>query len=134
MEALAVPSIALQLIDKIKEVHDFWSSLKDAPDDIRTIVRDLKSLSDVLEYIRDDVTQHGPDQTIGDLLDHCEQKVNSWKKMVEHLEQGLRSSSRRARSWSSFRTVLRDKQFKKFYESLQDTKITLLLAQQRLNR
>lgn len=94
IDALAVPSIVLQLVDKIKEVHDFCSLLNDAPDDIRTIARALQSRSDVLEPIQEDETQHGPEQIIGDLLDNCERKVNSSKKMAEHLEQGLKLSSR----------------------------------------
>lgn len=134
MEALAVPSLALQLLDKVKELHDFWGSLKDAPDDIRTVVRDLKSLTEVLDQIREDETQHMPNKTMRDLLDDCRQKVNSWEVMVKPLEQGFKSKSRPVRKWSSFKAVSQDEKFKKFCESLQETKITLILAQQRLNR
>jgi hypothetical protein len=49
--AFAVVSLAIELSDRIKKFCEFWDSIREAPQSIRTIAKDLRIISDVLEDI-----------------------------------------------------------------------------------
>ena len=46
-----IGSFAIQLADAVKKLSEFCSSVQDAPEDIKTIVRDLQTLSNILHEI-----------------------------------------------------------------------------------
>lgn len=131
---IAVASITIQLADQLKKIYDFWNSWKDAPEDIRSLVKDLELLLSVLDQIRKDEEQLGTDQTTTAILRSCESQVDSCMTVLKDLERGLVVQSRRIRRWSVLRTLVNKGNLKKFHESLQSTKMTLMLALQSLAR
>lgn len=67
----AVVSLAVQLADKVKDVYDFWHSVREAPGSIRVICNDLKILSDVLLEIGRTHKEDGPTSITMNALAIC---------------------------------------------------------------
>lgn len=127
---LAVVSLTIQLADSIKKLCDFWDSVQDAPNDIRAIVKEMRLLSAVLEGIQLNELDYGPDPTTRSVLETCADKVKTLFGLVDDLEPGFTSMSKRVRKWSALKATLRSEKIKKFRVSLEETKITLILARQ----
>ena len=131
---MAVVSLAVQLAGTVKKLHDFWDSMKEAPDEISAIVKDLKLLSSVLANIEQNEQTHGPDPTITSILESCADKVKALVAFVNEFEPEFTSASRRVRKWNAFRATLRSGRLKAFRASLDETKVSLMLAQQCLSK
>lgn len=127
---IAVASITIQLLDQIKKLYDFWELCSDAPDDIRVIAKDLKPLRSILESMKQDEAQHGLDSTTTELLQSCQDQAKTCMTIVESLEPGFASRSRRLRHWSALKAAMKNEKIKKFRASLECTKTSLILARQ----
>ena len=132
--AMAVVSLAFQLADTAKRLCDFWSSIKDAPEDIRTIIADLELLTSVLAEMAFEAQHTGPDTTLAAVLQSCTGKLKSLTALTNNLEPGFSSRSTRVRKWTAIRFVLKSEKLTKFQEVLESLKSTLVLAQQNRHR
>lgn len=128
--AVAVVSLAFQMADTAKQLCDFWSSIKDAPEEIRTVVADLELLTRVLAEMASEAQHIGPDITLAAVLQSCTGKLKSLTALTNSLELGFSSSSSRIRKWTAFKFVLKSEKLTKFQEVLDSLKSTLVLAQQ----
>ena len=126
--AFAVSSVAGQLADGVKKLHDFWCSVKDAPADVRVIAGDLQVLSQILAEINRDAQ----DQTASmeAALSRCIDGIKPLTNIVSDLEPGFDSVSPRTRKWSAMKMVFQSKKIKKYQSSLEGMKTSLILAQQ----
>lgn len=135
---MAVVSLALQLSDGIKQLYDFWGSVKDAPDEIRVITTDLGLLSSVLAEMASEEQHYGPDPTLKAALELCCDRVSKIANLTNEMEPGFASMSFRIRKWTAFKAVLKGEKIQKLQKVLEGLKSTLMLAQQnyhsRLNR
>ena len=131
---MAVVSLAFQLCESIKQLHDFWDSVKEASDDIQAIKEDLGLLSGVLAEMANEVQHSGPDQTLTRALKTCCDKVNKLTHITNELEPGFASRSLRIRKWTAFKAVLKSEKIHKFQKLLEGLKSTLILAQQSSHR
>lgn len=131
---MAVVSLAFQLGESIKQLHDFWDSIKEAPDDIHAIQEDLEILSSVLAEMADEVQHSGPDQTLTRALKICCDKVNKLTRITNEMEPGFASRSLRIRKWTAFKAVLKSEKIYRFQKALEGLKSTLILAQQTYHR
>jgi len=123
---IAVVSIAIQLADSVKKLYDFWSSVKDAPESIRAIAKELELLSGILDKIEHG--QHGTGSEISNVLESCREQVASLVTIVNSLVPGFEAESRRTRTWSSLKAVFKKDKVAEFRMCLAETKITLNLA------
>lgn len=126
---LAVTSLTIQLADQINKLYAFWDAYKDAPQNIRDIVHDLKFLSSVLDRIQQEEWWHGPDSTTTQVLEACSDQVEACMGIVRGLSHGLESQASRIRKRSAMKTVFQSEKIKRFHDLLQSLKSTLLLAQ-----
>ncbi|KAI9699769.1 MAG: hypothetical protein M1836_002804 [Candelina mexicana] len=120
---IAVASLSIQLAENIKKLYEFWESIKDAPDDVRDCVGDLKLLSAALDI-------HGPNTTVTEIIKSCVGNVSTLLGIVESFEGGFASRKPRVRKWSAFKAALKMEKIRKFRVALQEIKVTLLLARQ----
>ena len=127
---VAFASIALQLVDSVKKLCEFWSSIKEAPEDILFISVDLQVLSGVVTNIASEGQHHVPDAAVIAALVLCDGKVKTLIAIVTELEPGFESKSLRVRKWTAFKVVFKSDKLKKFRESLEGMKTTLILALQ----
>lgn len=131
---IAVVSLAVQLADTAKQLCDFWTSIKDAPEDIRTIVADLELLNGVLAEMASESQHTGPDKTLTAVLQSCAGKLKSLTALTANLEPGFASKSLRTRKWTAFKFVLKGEKLRRFQEVLESLKSTLVLGQQNRQR
>lgn len=123
---VAIGSIIVQLADG-KKLHDFWYSVKDAPDNVGSIAGDLQNLSSILTEIKLEAQdQHA---SMEEALLKCIDGTKPLAAIVEDLEPGFEKSSR-TRKWSALRTSFKGKKIRKYQSSLEGMKGSLILAQQ----
>jgi hypothetical protein len=146
MIGIAVVSLALQLGAGFIKLYDFWGTVQDAPHEVNEMLLDLKLLSRILNEL---VNRNDPSPHVKDALEHCDSKVevslllsypirplrssaaNSSKlllSIVTEFEPNFSSSVRRIRMWNAFKAARKKQKLKRFRDSLQETKTTLLLA------
>ena len=128
--AMAIVSLAVQLADTAKQLCDFWSSIKDAPGNIRTVIADLELLTNVLAEIAFEAQHTGPDTTLAAVLQSCTGKLKSLAALTNNLEPGFYSRSSKIRKWSAVKLILKREKMTRFQEVLESLKSTLVLAQQ----
>ena len=126
---IAVASIAIQLVNSIKMLCDFWGAVKNAPNEINAIFEDLELLSTVLSDIRDNAQANGPEILTERALTRCETKIKALLEEIQQLLPDLASTKPRGRKWSAFKVTLKAEKIKSIGESLKDSKMTLLLVQ-----
>ena len=131
---MAVVSLALQLSDGIKQLYDFWGSVKDAPDEIRVITTDLGLLSSVLAEMASEEQHSGPDPTLKAALELCCDRVTKIANLTNEMEPGFASMNFRIRKWIAFKAVLKGEKIQKLQKVLEGLKSTLMLAQQNFHR
>jgi hypothetical protein len=129
---IGVVSLAIQLADSVKKLLNFWDSVQNAPENVKAITKGLKVLSVVLDNIEAHQKLHGEDQATTELLDSCRDHVTALMNLIQDFEPGFTSQSRRTRQWVALKAVFKKEQIQKFQHLIQETKITLIMAQQNL--
>ena len=127
---IAVLTVAVQLAQSIKKLSDFWTSIKEAPEDIQAIVTDLDLLSNVLIRIAHEAQHVEPDASLAATLNVCLVKVRKLTALLNEIEPAFDSSDLRVRKWTALKAVLKQGQLVKFQVALDRLKGTLLLVQQ----
>jgi hypothetical protein len=138
MEALEVAgsvvslvTILGQLIQSARQLHDFWSSVKDVPKSLEWFTEDLNIIREILEAIHPQLMQGSA--TIGSstalrLLKKCAISIGNLEAFVKPLQSGP-GDSRKAKTWKSIKAVFLSDKIKSYRENLESLKVTLLLAQ-----
>ena|SRR5436190_5277949 len=148
---VAIVSLAIQLTGGFIKLLDFWGTVRDAPGEVNEIVTDLKLLSSILNEL---VNQNNPSPHVKNTLIHCNNKVNvsllacclgySFRprefptanrfifklllSIVREFEPNFSCSKPHIRLWNRFKTANKSKKLKRFRDSVQEAKITLMLA------
>ena len=91
--AIAVISLALQLVESFKKLYECWDSIKEAPRNARDIITDLQLLSIVLSEIACDAHHVEIDETTIAVLESCIIKCNTLLTLVHDLELSRVSTS-----------------------------------------
>jgi hypothetical protein len=124
---VAVVSLTFQIVEGISKLRDFFDSMKKAPKFFAIIANDLAQLSSILDGINVD------EQKYKDVLTTCMDKIKDLNAITDELEPGFQSTSQRIRQWTVFRAVRKDAAIKRFRDTLEETKSTLILALQSKN-
>ena len=124
---IAIGGAAVDIVQSVKKLHDYWQAIQDAPDDFRSITDDLAYL---LSLLSKSSLRDSTDGDLDAILENCMRKVENLVALTEDLEPGFASLSKRARKWSAIKMIFRESKMKKIRESLNDTKSTILLAHQ----
>ncbi|MCJ1389076.1 hypothetical protein MMC18_001930 [Xylographa bjoerkii] len=124
---MAVASLALQLVDSVKQLYDFWESVREAPSSITGLVEDLKIFSAMLEELQHDEEIFGPQKVTLLALESCRVKVNTLHALLQ--PAGFNSTSKVVRKWTSLKAVLRRDKLERFRCILQEAHNTLMSAQ-----
>ncbi|KAF8846789.1 hypothetical protein BDZ45DRAFT_699723 [Acephala macrosclerotiorum] len=122
---MAVISLALQLGDGLVKLYDFWGTVQDAPHEVGEMLIDLNLLSKILKEL---LNREDPSPHVKDVLEHCNSKVEVLLSIVREFEPDFTSHSGRVRLWKAFKAAHKKRKVKRFRDSLQETKATLLLA------
>ncbi|KAL9627623.1 MAG: hypothetical protein Q9164_007546, partial [Protoblastenia rupestris] len=127
---LAVASLAIQLADSIKKLIDFWESVKEAPSDVQAIIVDLDLLSNVLREIASEAEGTETDITLEKVLCSCQANIEYLNAILHEIQPGFASTKRSVKQWTALKSVLKWDKIKKFQNTLDRLKSTLMLVQQ----
>ena len=127
---IAVVGIAIRLADSVQKLCDFWTSVKDAPEDISCISAELTILSSVLARVAQEAQHNKPDLLLESALKSCRSYVSQLINILNKVEPGFASNNARIRKWSAIKAVFKKAQVTKFQDALERTKSTLMLMQQ----
>ena len=125
---IAVIALAIQLGDSIKKLCEFWTSVKEAPDNVRAITADLQLLSSVLAGIASEEQHFEPDPTLVTALGACRDNVIKLVRIADDMEPGFVSKKPRVRLWTAFKAAIISESIRKSQRILEGLKSTLTLA------
>lgn len=126
---IAVLSLAIQLGDNARKLHNFWNSIQNGPQEIHNIRLDLEFLASVFEQIHLEAQQQRlPDPLMESTLRLCSEKIEMVVSLTNDLEPGFSSSKLCVRKWNAFRAALRRKKLRELQKSLDRMKDNLVLV------
>ena len=127
----AVVSLSIQLVESIKKLNDFWSSIKEAPANVHAILNDLSLLSSILSDIATETQEVGSaDTTLEKVLCSCELSVQELYIILSNLQLGFDSKKRSIRQWTAVKSILKSDKIETFQAVLERLKSSLMLARQ----
>ncbi|WQF81183.1 Putative fungal domain of STAND protein [Colletotrichum destructivum] len=127
----AVVSLALQLAEKVTKIHDFWRSVRDAPDELGSIAAELEFLERVYIGIAHNAQRETIDPILTKALEDGQQEVTRFEALVSPLRKRCETESKLKRKWASIVAgVWRKEEVAEFRNSISRTKSTLLMALQ----
>jgi hypothetical protein len=118
---IAVVSLAIQLIQAIQSIQDFFKDVLGAPEEVRRLKQDLVQLASILQDVQVvtemQLDQNGapnPRASLLASLTACGEKLLLIKTVVDSAKEKLRKSGRVSRHWESFKLVFKKKDIEKF--------------------
>ncbi|TQN69478.1 hypothetical protein CSHISOI_06014, partial [Colletotrichum shisoi] len=127
----AVVSLALQLAEKVTKTHDFWRSVRGAPDELGSIAAELEFLERVYIGIAHNAQRETIDPILTKALEAGQQEVTRFEALVSPLRKRCENESKIKRKWASLVAgVWRKEEVAEFRDSISRTKSTLLMALQ----
>jgi len=119
---LSVGSFAIQVVDSVQKLRNFWNSIKDAPDNIKALLEELDTLGRII--ILEDQGQASSEARL-----HCQSAASKVTAVVKDLE-GVFGTAKRARYWAKVKAALEEKKLEKCLKRLERAKLSLILAKQ----
>lgn len=128
--AFSVISLAIQLVEKIQEIRDFWRSVEDSSTDVGDILYELDCVLDILQGLAELDASLGPsnDGALRKVLQTCGIHVRRLSACVQDLKSGF-AGGRAIRAWTSLRFALRRERVRTSQGALERVKTCLVLAQ-----
>ena len=127
MTAVGETSSIIALARTAKDFYDLMKSIQGAPAYILDVTEDVRVLQTITEQIEYD--EHASSTQMAsavEVLAHCKLKMQRIKLLLEDL--GLQTCSKRRRTWSSVKVVLRKEKIEALRKSLESAKSTLVMA------
>ena len=131
---IGVASLAIQICNELKKLHDFWQSVKDAPDDIISISTELKLFMIWLTVIAKNYQRQGsnnrsPSEAAAiDTLNLCLATVHDMSAGVRDLESRIAKGAS-SRRWTSVKFVFRRDKREKAMAQIERMKSLLIIVQ-----
>ena len=131
---IGVVSLAIQVCEELKKVHDFWQSVKEAPDDIARISTEINLLITWLtiisnNYQRQNSTHTNPNEVAAiDTLRLCLATAHDMNDGVKDLESGF-SKGLLSRRCASVKFVFRKDKREKVMAQVERMKTLLIIVQ-----
>ena len=131
---IGVVSLAIQICEELRKLHDFWQSVKEAPDDIANISAELKLFMTLLTIIANNYQRQGSDHrspndvAATDTLKLCLVTVRDMSTGVRKLESEITKGSL-PRRWASVKFVFRKDKREKAMAQIERMKSLLIIVQ-----
>ena len=132
---VSLVTIAGQLIQSTKSLHQFWSSVKDVPTYLQWLTEDLKSIQEILESIQQQYIQsiNTSEMTRAcQALQKCAFHLTNLKNLVEPLYARSSPDGKR-KIWGLIKAVFDNSRIQLYRENLEEAKSALIIAQNSSN-
>ncbi|KAN0093828.1 hypothetical protein V8E51_017012 [Hyaloscypha variabilis] len=107
---------------------EFLASITEAPQEIESIIAQLKFLAELLGDIQNNEKIIGPQPAIKQALERCEAPLRDLQQIADYLVPGFAASSKIKRKWAAISAVRAKDKIAKFQSNLQVAKLDLVLA------
>jgi hypothetical protein len=116
--------LAGQVAQGVNYLYNFFSSMKDAPKDIKLLVAELKVLGTILDEVNRDGIDSAPTRAA---LQWCKEITGDLESLIR--KNNLTTDQSKARRvWSQMGVAFRNEKFRKYTDRLERAKSTLLHA------
>jgi hypothetical protein len=116
---IAVVSLAIQLVDSVREIHRFFRTLKDAPEELGRLLDLLEHMELMLENIGKLVD---PDSDISPnvlkAIQTCERALSKLGALIQKVKRNSRAESPLKRSLGFFRLVCKKEEIEEIERQL----------------
>ena len=131
---IGVASLAIELCKELRKIHDFWQSVKEAPDHIAHISTEINLFITWLAVIANNYQRQGFDHknpnhvAATDTLKVCLATVQDMNHGINDLE-GRLSTSLLSRRWASVKFVFRKDKRETLMKQIERMKSLLIIVQ-----
>ncbi|KAF4764216.1 hypothetical protein HAV15_001416 [Penicillium sp. str.  len=134
--AITFATVVVQVGQSILTLKNCWDEMRDAPEDIRKLVREIELLSLILADIEDDLSQDSIYSALQDnkhalkSFNLCKDAADDLDGICMDLSRDVHPSSRMRRSYKALRIVMQNGKIEKYRSRLQNVIQLLTLSQQ----
>lgn len=134
--AITFATLAIQVGKSVQTLKDYWDAIRDAPDDLKWLVREIEVFGSIMADVDADLTRYPPAlamincQHALQSLQFCKEAVDALNALCEDLVQDVDSKNRLRRSYQAVKIVLRQRKVEKHISKLHNVVRLLMLSQQ----
>jgi len=134
---VAVPSLAIQLLDSIHQIEQFLNYLSNVSKEVRRLLDTLEALELILHRIHVSVERQRKNHPGGDVdisqsitkaMCRCEDPLGRLKSILETAEKSMNDKHRPTRTLSKFKLAYRRRELAELEAQLHDAVSILTLA------
>jgi hypothetical protein len=132
--AVSLAGFAGQTLNGVRFLCDFFTDVRDAPDDINTIAQELQLIGEILEEcLADAQVSRLSNPALEQAVQDCRYWVNKLENRVQAFQPRYAAGGVR-RTWAQIHVAFRNKTIGKYVKGLQEAKGTLLQARLQIIR
>ena len=129
---ISIGTLAVQIVGCVQKILDLWSTVKDAPENIRSLLEEIELLGNILSEIDSEKTWQtqtpSPRPAVVKTIEYCQEAADCISHVTKVLSEGLSSTSGRRRYWIAIKTVMKEKNLMRCLSRLERAKSLLNLA------
>jgi len=129
-------TVVVQITSSVNKLKDCWEQIRDAPEDLKWLIRDIELFSIILSEAESD-WERGPvsfgvpkSASAEQSLKLCKEASEQLELLVREFQQDTSPSSRLKRSYAAVKMVLQKKKVEKYRLRLKNVVGLLMLSQQ----
>ena len=133
--AIAIVSLAIQLVDTVQEIKKFLKNVQDAPKEVLRLLETLDQLQGTLDNVRQLIDRQflvlrlpGSPAFIIKAMENCEKQIKALETVVWKARQSLEHQHMLRRTWSSMEVVAKKHDIEDIQCRLKDAKMDLQFA------
>lgn len=133
--AVAIVSLAVQLVDTVQEISKFLKNVQDAPKEVLRLLETLEQLQCTLDNVRQLIDHQflvlrlpGSPVFIIKAMDNCEKQIKELETLTCKARKSLEHQHTVRRAWSSVKIVAKRKDIEDIRCRLRDAKMDLQFA------
>ncbi|KAI4156645.1 MAG: hypothetical protein L6R39_001072 [Caloplaca ligustica] len=129
--AITIGALAVQTVSTIKKAHDLYSAIKDAPENLRSLLEELQLLSTLLASFTECARpHHGSGGGLVIALAYCKDTLESIQTFSIDLENAVLRAKWASRQWTALKITFQERKLKGHLNRLERAKSLLSLAHQ----
>ena len=133
--AIAIVSLAIQLVDTVQEISKFLKNVHGAPKEVLNLIETLDQLQGTLDNVRLLIeTQFialrlpGSPVFITKAVENCEKQITALKAFLSTAKKSLGHQHRLRKTWASMEIVAKKQDVEDIQRRLRDAKLDLQFA------
>ncbi|KAJ5471949.1 hypothetical protein N7539_008518 [Penicillium diatomitis] len=134
--AITFATLAIQVGKSVQTLKGYWDSMRDAPDDVRSLLREVEILGFIMADVDADLSRRSvslaliDSQHVSQSLRFCKVAAEDLEALCKDLLHHVGSSSCLRRSYRAAKLVIRERKIEKHVSKLHNVVRLLMLSQQ----